>query len=126
MDDLFVAAGFPEYTFQSLVIDVDQVESILARPLIAGVALAGSTRAGAAVAQLAGKHIKEVCGLGGSDPFIVLADADIDKAVETAVQSRFGNAGQSCIAAKRWIVVEEVYESFRVKAIPEDPKPPAG
>ena len=118
LDDLFVAAGFPEYTFQSLVIDVDQVESILARPLIAGVALTGSTRAGAAVAQLAGKHIKRsVLELGGSDPFIVLADADIDKAVETAVQSRFGNAGQSCIAAKRWIVVEEVYESFRVKAI---------
>ena len=87
---------------------MDQVESILARPLIAGVALTGSTRAGAAVAQLAGKHIKRsVLELGGSDPFIVLADANMTRQWKRQCSPDSAMQDSPCIAAKRWIVVEK-------------------
>lgn len=115
---LFQEAGFPEGVFQSLIIDVDQVEAVIAHDLVRGVTLTGSERAGSAVAALAGKYIKKtVLELGGSDPFIVLEDADIAEAATVAVQSRMQNAGQSCIAAKRFIVLHAVYDAFVAEAI---------
>ncbi len=113
MEEVFRKAGVPEGVFQTLVIDVDLVEEIIASPIVHGVALTGSEFAGSSVAATAGKHIKKsVLELGGSDPFIVLADADMEKTVKIAVQSRMQNAGQSCIAAKRFIVVKEAKEKF--------------
>lgn len=117
LEDLFLEAGCPEYTFQSLLIPVGMVEQVIAHRAVQGVALTGSPRAGSAVASLAGKHIKHsVLELGGSDPMIVLGDADLQAALKTGMLSRFGNAGQSCIAAKRWIVVDEVYDTFLDRA----------
>jgi succinate-semialdehyde dehydrogenase / glutarate-semialdehyde dehydrogenase len=116
MEQLFKEAGFPEGVFQTLVMDVDMVEKIIASPIVQGVTLTGSEQAGAKVAALAGKHIKKsVLELGGSDPFIVLSDADLDKAAEMAIKSRMQNAGQSCIAAKRFLVVESAAEAFAEK-----------
>ncbi|RAV97889.1 NAD-dependent succinate-semialdehyde dehydrogenase [Pseudochryseolinea flava] len=113
---LFKEAGFPDGVLQSLVIDVDLVERIIASPVVQGVALTGSEYAGSQVASLAGKHIKKsVLELGGSDPFIILSDANLDKTVKVAVQSRMQNAGQSCIAAKRFIVLESIREEFMEK-----------
>src|SRR5690606_16723979 len=101
--------GFPEGVFQSLVIDVDLVEGIIESPIVQGVALTGSEAAGSKVGALAGRNIKRsVLELGGSDAFIVLADADLDKAVTVATQSRMQNVGQSCIAAKRFIIAREI------------------
>lgn len=109
----FLEAGFPEGVFQEVTIDVDQVESVIASDIVCGVTLTGSEAAGSAVAALAGKHIKKsVLELGGSDSFIVLADADIEKAATVATQSRMLNAGQACICAKRFIVVDSVAEEF--------------
>jgi succinate-semialdehyde dehydrogenase / glutarate-semialdehyde dehydrogenase len=113
LETIFRETGFPEGIFQTLVMDVDKTESILQSDVIHGVTLTGSEYAGSSVASLAGKHIKKtVLELGGSDPLIVLADADLEKAATTAVQSRMQNAGQSCIAAKRFIVLDAVYEDF--------------
>ncbi len=113
IEKLFREAGFPAKVFQSLIIDVDAVEKVIASNIVQGVTLTGSEGAGSSVASLAGRHIKKtVLELGGSDPFIVLEDADIDKAVKIAVQSRMQNAGQSCIAAKRFIVMEKVADDF--------------
>jgi succinate-semialdehyde dehydrogenase/glutarate-semialdehyde dehydrogenase len=113
IETLFIEAGFPDGVFQSLVIDVDRVEQVIASPVVQGVALTGSEYAGSHVASLAGKHIKKtVLELGGSDPFIVLPDADLEKTVKVAVQSRMQNAGQSCIAAKRFIVVADIRDEF--------------
>lgn len=113
LERLFLEAGFPEATFQSLLIRNEFVETILASDTVQGVALTGSEKAGAHVASLAGKHIKtSVLELGGSDPFIVLPDADLEKTVKVAVQSRMQNAGQSCIAAKRFIVSEKIKDDF--------------
>ncbi|MEH0157637.1 NAD-dependent succinate-semialdehyde dehydrogenase [Limibacter armeniacum] len=113
IEELLIEAGLPEHVFQNLIIDTDQVEEVLAAPIVQGIALTGSERAGAAVASLAGKHIKKsILELGGSDPFIVLQDADIDIAATAAVQSRMGNAGQACTSAKRFIVAKEILEPF--------------
>ncbi len=113
IEDIFREAGIPEGVFQSLIIDVDKVEGILEHPFVQAATLTGSEKAGASVAALAGKNIKKtVLELGGSDPFIVLADADLEKAAKVAVQSRMLNAGQSCIAAKRFIVIESIREDF--------------
>ncbi len=113
IEKLFVAAGFPLHCLQSLVIENEQVEQIIASPVVQALTLTGSERAGCQVAQLAGKYLKKtVLELGGSDAFIVLADANIDHAVTVAVQSRLLNSGQSCIAAKRFLVAKEVYEEF--------------
>ncbi|MFN7118010.1 MAG: NAD-dependent succinate-semialdehyde dehydrogenase [Saprospiraceae bacterium] len=99
--------------FQTLLVEVEQVESIIAHPIVRGVALTGSDRAGATVAALAGKHLKRcVMELGGSDPFIVLDDADIAEAAKFGMLSRMNNAGQTCIAAKRFIVHESIAEAF--------------
>jgi succinate-semialdehyde dehydrogenase / glutarate-semialdehyde dehydrogenase len=122
IERLFIESGFPEGVFQSLLIDTETVESVIAQPIVQAVMLTGSDRAGSAVAALAGKYIKRsIMELGGSDPLLVLNDADIELAAATAVQSRMGNAGQVCIAAKRWLVTEQNAEEFtqRTKAIIE-------
>lgn len=118
IEEVFKMAGFPEGVFQSLIIDVSLVEKIISSDVVQGVTLTGSEAAGASVAALSGKHIKKtVLELGGSDPFIVLADADLELAAKIAVQSRMQNAGQSCIAAKRFIVTESVKEEFVQKVL---------
>jgi succinate-semialdehyde dehydrogenase/glutarate-semialdehyde dehydrogenase len=113
IEKIFQEAGFPEGTFQSLLVNSKNVEALIARDEIAAVTLTGSEHAGTQVAAAAGKNLKKtVLELGGSDPFIVLDDADLDLAAKIATQSRMQNAGQSCIAAKRFIVIESVSESF--------------
>lgn len=106
---VFLQAGFPENVFQNFVIDTDQAADVIANPLVAGVTLTGSERAGTAVASHAGKHLKKsVLELGGSDPYIVLKDADLDHAAKNIVTSRLNNSGQVCISAKRIIAEKEV------------------
>ena len=113
IEGIFLEAGFPPGVFQSLVIEVNLVESIISSDIIQGVALTGSEAAGSQVGSIAGKNIKRtVLELGGSDGFIVLADADLERTVKIATQSRMQNVGQSCIAAKRFIVLEDVKEKF--------------
>jgi len=113
LEKIFRQAGFPEGVFQSLVIDNRAVETIIQSDIIQGIALTGSEYAGSHVASIAGKHIKKtVLELGGSDPFIVLSDADVVMAAKIATQSRMQNAGQSCISAKRFIVVKSVKDEF--------------
>jgi len=113
IEEIFKEAGFPDGVFQSLVIDVDKVEGIIRHDIVQAVTLTGSEYAGSQVAALAGKNTKKsVLELGGSDPFIVLPDADFEKAAKIATQSRMRNAGQSCIAAKRFIVLEKAKEEF--------------
>ncbi|MGB5518273.1 MAG: NAD-dependent succinate-semialdehyde dehydrogenase [Gammaproteobacteria bacterium] len=112
--DVFTDAGFPSGCFQTLLIGADQVERVVADPRVRAVTLTGSEGAGTAIAAAAGNHIKKtVLELGGSDPFIVMPSADLDKAVETAVTARTMNNGQSCIAAKRFIVHRDIYPRFR-------------
>ncbi|WJW75365.1 NAD-dependent succinate-semialdehyde dehydrogenase [Thiohalobacter sp. IOR34] len=113
IEQLFRDAGLPEGVFRTLLIPASRVARVIEDPRLAAVTLTGSEPAGRSVAAAAGASIKKtVLELGGSDPFIVLEDADLDLAVSTAVASRFLNAGQSCIAAKRFIVVEPVAEAF--------------
>ncbi|MDF9799446.1 succinate-semialdehyde dehydrogenase/glutarate-semialdehyde dehydrogenase [Catalinimonas alkaloidigena] len=113
LEEVFREAGFPQGCFQSLLIPSKKVDNLLADKRIKAATLTGSEGAGSKVAAKAGKELKKtVLELGGSDPFIVLADADIDKAASTAAKARMLNCGQSCIAAKRFIVVQEVYEQF--------------
>ena len=108
---LFEEAGAEAGVFQSLIADTDVTEKILQSNIVQAVSLTGSEKAGSSVAAIASAQIKKsVLELGGSDAFIVLADADIEKAAEVAVTSRMQNAGQSCIAAKRFIVVKECFE----------------
>ena len=113
IEELFQEAGFPDGLFTSLIVDIPPVEGIIYDARIKAVTLTGSERAGIAVASQAGRALKKtVLELGGSDPFIVLEDADIPGCVKTAVGSRMLNAGQSCIAAKRFIVVESRVREF--------------
>lgn len=106
-------AGVPEGVFATLHIDNAQTAAVIADARIRAVTLTGSERAGRSVAATAGAHLKKcVMELGGSDPFVVLADADLDAAMPIALSSRFGNAGQTCIAAKRFIVVDAVADAF--------------
>ncbi len=113
IEEVFTEAGFPEGTFQSLLIDSEATTKLIEDDRIKAVTLTGSEKAGSSVAAAAGKHIKKsLLELGGSDPYIVLKDADIKKAAKTAVKARMINFGQSCIAAKRFIIEEEVYEEF--------------
>jgi len=116
LETLFHDAGAPEGVFQTLLVEADRVAGIIADPRVAAVTLTGSERAGRSVAATAGQHLKKaVLELGGSDPFIVLPSADLDKAVAVGVKARCVNNGQSCIAAKRFIVVDEVYDRFTEK-----------
>jgi succinate-semialdehyde dehydrogenase/glutarate-semialdehyde dehydrogenase len=116
IEKIFLEAGFPEGAFQALLVSSKNIEPIIADVRVQGVTLTGSTPAGMSVAQLAGKYIKKtVLELGGSDPFIVLKDADLEKAAAIAVKARMQNAGQSCIAAKRWIVEKEIAAAFTDK-----------
>lgn len=110
---LFEEAGFPPGCFQSLLLDGPSATALLDDPRVKGVSLTGSEKAGATVAAAAGKNLKKsLLELGGSDPFIVLADADLPLAASTAVKARMVNFGQSCIAAKRFIIEEPVYDAF--------------
>jgi succinate-semialdehyde dehydrogenase/glutarate-semialdehyde dehydrogenase len=125
IEQVFERAGFPLGVFRWLPISHAQAERVIADPRIHAVTLTGSERAGRRIAALAGAALKKtVLELGGSDPFVVLADADLDRAVETAVAARFQNAGQSCIAAKRFILVESIADEFlsrfrrQVEALP--------
>jgi succinate-semialdehyde dehydrogenase/glutarate-semialdehyde dehydrogenase len=113
IEEIFQRAGFPEGAFQTLLIGSDAVESILNDSRVAAATLTGSEPAGRSVASIAGHQIKKtVLELGGSDPFIVMPSADFDQAVGTAVKARTINNGQSCIAAKRFIVPAEIYDRF--------------
>ena len=113
IESIFREAGFPEGIFQSLLVDSKKVDAIIAHDHVAAVTLTGSEFAGTKVAGAAGKNLKKtVLELGGSDPFVVLEDADLDLAARVATQSRMQNAGQSCIAAKRFIVMQAIREPF--------------
>lgn len=113
IEDIFRRAGFVDGAFQTLLIGSDAVEGIIADPRVAAVTLTGSEGAGRSVAGAAGKNLKKsVVELGGSDPFVVMPSADLEAAVSTAVTARMINNGQSCIAAKRFIVHEKIYDEF--------------
>ncbi len=112
----FLKAGFPKGVFQTVLVESDGVDPLIKDDRVKAVTLTGSEGAGAHVAGVAGKEIKKtVLELGGSDAFIVLRDADLDKAAETAVRSRMINTGQSCIAAKRFIVEKPIADEFIAK-----------
>ena len=111
IEKLFIDAGLPNDCFVALPIGSDKVDAVIPNWLVKGVSLTGSEGAGSAVAATAGKHLKKtVLELGGSDPFIVLDDTDVDKVVADACRGRLGNTGQSCIAAKRFFIHQAVYD----------------
>jgi succinate-semialdehyde dehydrogenase/glutarate-semialdehyde dehydrogenase len=110
---IFEEAGFPKGCYQNLPIPSNKVDEVIANPIIKAVSLTGSEQAGIAVATEAGKHLKKcVLELGGNNAFIILEDANLEKAVATAVNARMQNAGQSCIAAKRFLVQESIHDAF--------------
>src|SRR5215216_431935 len=120
IEEIFTRAGFPKGAFQTLLIGSEAVEKILNDPRVVAATLTGSEPAGSSVASIAGKQIKKtVLELGGSDPFIVMPSANLDEAVTTAVKARTINNGQSCIAAKRFIVAAEIYEEFERRFVEE-------
>jgi succinate-semialdehyde dehydrogenase/glutarate-semialdehyde dehydrogenase len=113
IEKVFLEAGFQEGVFQTLLVGSDQVNRIIDDPRVKAVTLTGSEFAGIKVAERSGKNLKKtVLELGGSDPFIVLADADLEKAVHTGVKARMINCGQSCIAAKRFIIEEKIAAEY--------------
>ncbi|HOX19559.1 MAG TPA: NAD-dependent succinate-semialdehyde dehydrogenase [Gemmatimonadales bacterium] len=118
LEQLLRDAGFPEGLFRTLIISVAQVKSVIRHRHVAAVSLTGSTAAGKAVAKEAGSRLKKcVLELGGSDPYVVLEDADLDMAVEACATSRLINSGQSCIAAKRFLVVEPLRPEFERRLV---------
>ena len=120
IENIFVESGFPENVFRTLVIGSKHVENVINNPHVKAVTLTGSTPAGRAVASQSGAALKKtVLELGGSDPYVILKDADLDQAVEACVIGRLLNTGQSCIAAKRFIVVAEVLADFQERLIDE-------
>jgi succinate-semialdehyde dehydrogenase / glutarate-semialdehyde dehydrogenase len=130
MERMFHEAGVPEDAYINIYATNEQIANVIADPRIQGVSLTGSGRAGAAVAEVAGRNLKKVVlELGGSDPFVVLGASDLDEVVEAAVGGRLENSGQACNAAKRFIVVDDLYDSFVEKFTealqkiePSDPK----
>jgi succinate-semialdehyde dehydrogenase/glutarate-semialdehyde dehydrogenase len=137
LEDVFRRAGFAEGAFQAILIETPQIQSVLADPRVAAATLTGSERAGMAVGAEAGAKLKKtVLELGGSDPFIVMPSADLETSVQTAVQARTLNNGQSCIAAKRFILHDTIAEEFTRKFVaslaalvvgdPMDPKTDIG
>jgi succinate-semialdehyde dehydrogenase/glutarate-semialdehyde dehydrogenase len=113
LQQIFRDAGFPEGAYVNVYASNEQIADVIADPRVQGVSLTGSERAGAAVAEIAGRHLKKVVlELGGSDPFIVLSSDDLDSTVEAAVAARMENAGQACNAAKRMIVHESLFDDF--------------
>jgi succinate-semialdehyde dehydrogenase/glutarate-semialdehyde dehydrogenase len=120
LQDTFEEAGFPKNVFNHIKVSHDEIEIILANPLVQGVSLTGSERAGSAVAAAAGKNIKKsILELGGNDAFIVLDDADLDKAARSAALGRLQNCGQTCISSKRLIIQSSVFNEFLEKFIAE-------
>jgi succinate-semialdehyde dehydrogenase/glutarate-semialdehyde dehydrogenase len=116
IEQIFRDAGFPPGAYINIYASNEQIETVIADPRVRGVSLTGSERAGAAVAEIAGRNLKKVVlELGGSDPFILLSTNDLDGIVESAVAARLDNNGQSCNAAKRFIVIDELYEPFLEK-----------
>jgi len=116
IEEIFQEAGFPKDAYINIYATNEQIEWVIGDPRIRGVSLTGSERAGAAVAEIAGRNLKKVVlELGGSDPFILLGTDDLDATVESAVGARLENSGQACNAAKRFIVVDELYDAFLEK-----------
>ena len=116
LEDLFRRAGFPEGAFSTLLVGSEAVEKILSDPRVRAATLTGSEGAGRSIAQIAGRELKKtVLELGGSDPFVVMPSADLDRAAEVATTARCQNNGQSCIAAKRFIVHTDVFDAFAEK-----------
>lgn len=113
IEKVFIDAGFPENIFRTILVKSSNMDEVIGHPLIRAVTLTGSVPAGKAVASKSGSLLKKtVLELGGSDPYIVLEDADLEKTVDLCFTAKMINGGQSCIAAKRFIIVEEVYEKF--------------
>jgi succinate-semialdehyde dehydrogenase/glutarate-semialdehyde dehydrogenase len=118
IEDILRRAGFEDGVFQTLLIGADQVERVIADPRVVAVTLTGSELAGSRVASAAGKHIKKtVLELGGSDPFLVMPSAELERTVQAAVQARTINNGQSCIAAKRFIVADQIADRFEQRFV---------
>jgi succinate-semialdehyde dehydrogenase / glutarate-semialdehyde dehydrogenase len=116
MQQIFDDAGFPEGAYENVYASNEQIEWVIADPRVHGVSVTGSERAGAAVAEVAGRNLKKVVlEMGGSDPFILLGTDDLDEAATAAAEARLDNTGQSCNAAKRFIVVDELYDDFLEK-----------
>ncbi|WP_353113802.1 NAD-dependent succinate-semialdehyde dehydrogenase [Microbacterium sp.] len=116
--EIYRDAGFPDGAYQNVLISNDQAATVIADPRVQGVSLTGSERAGAAVAEVAGRNLKKVAlELGGSDPFIVLSTDDLDATVQAGVDARLDNNGQSCNGAKRFIVADGLYEEFTAKFV---------
>jgi succinate-semialdehyde dehydrogenase/glutarate-semialdehyde dehydrogenase len=116
MQGIFNDAGFPEGAYENIYASNEQIEWAIADPRVHGVSVTGSERAGAAVAEIAGRNLKKVVlEMGGSDPFILLGTDDVDGAAEAAAEARLDNTGQSCNAAKRFIVADELYDDFLEK-----------
>ncbi|MBF4632871.1 NAD-dependent succinate-semialdehyde dehydrogenase [Agreia pratensis] len=115
-DEAAASVGAPSAVYVTIFATNEQIATVIADPRVQGVSVTGSERAGAAVAEIAGKHLKKVVlEMGGSDPFILLSTSDIDGAVQDAVSARLDNNGQSCNAAKRFIVIDSLYEEFAAK-----------
>lgn len=113
IEKIFEKAGYPKGCFTTILVDHDAVEELIGNDIIKAVTLTGSEKAGKAIAAIAGKHLKKaVLELGGNNACIILDDADLDKYMDTIVNARMQNTGQSCIAAKRFIVTENIYDSF--------------